>query len=92
MSCSLTCTYLGVVGHKEGGGAIVLHEVFGKKAHPGVISVEDDPLPRCFGLPNEVVFQQCGRIQIHYHINESWDTASGEGLGMDEIMSLSSEQ
>ena len=58
----LTRTYLSVVGHKEGGGAVVLHEVFGEEADPGVISVENYPHPRCLGLPNEVVFQQGRRI------------------------------
>lgn len=63
----------------------MLHEVFGEKANPGVIAVEDDPLARCLGLPNQVVFQERGRIQIHYHINESWDAASGDGLGTDGL-------
>lgn len=66
----------------------MLHEVFGEKANPGVIAVEDDPLPRRLGLPNEVVLQQRGRIQIHYHINESWDAASGDGLGTDGLVFL----
>lgn len=64
----------------------MLHEVFGEKSNPGVVAVEDDLLPRCLGLPNEVVFQQRGRIQIHYHINESWDAASGDGLGTDGLL------
>lgn len=80
--CTFACssspsTHLGVVRNKERGGAIVFHEVFGEKAHPGVVSVEDDPLPCCFGLPNEVVLQQSGRIQVHDHIYEARDAASG---------------
>lgn len=70
----------------------MLHEVFGEEAHPGVIPVEDHPLPCCFGLPDEVVFQQCRRIQVHYHINEAWDSASGESLGRDMFLSLYYEQ
>lgn len=66
----------------------MLHEVFGEKANPGVVAVEDDPLPRRLGLPNQVVFQQRRRIQIHYHINESWDAASGDGLGTDGLLGL----
>lgn len=55
-------SYLSVVRYKERGRAVILHEVLGEEAHPGVISIEDYPLPGCFGLPNEVVFQQCGGI------------------------------
>lgn len=74
---SSLCTYLGVVRNKERGRPVIFHEVFGEKAHPGVVSVEDDPLPCCFGLPNEVVLQQSRRIQVHHHIYEAWDAASG---------------
>lgn len=85
-------TYLGVVRNKERGGAIVFHEVFGEKAHPGVVSVEDDPLPCCFGLPNEVVLQQSRRIQVHYHIYEAWDAPSGQSLGTNTTLSPSVQQ
>lgn len=64
----------------------MLHEVLGEEANPGVVAVEDDPLAGRLGLPNQVVFQHRRRIQIHYHINESWDAASGDGLGTDGLV------
>lgn len=74
-------TYLSVVRHEEGGGAVELHEVFGEEAHPGVVPVEDNLPPRRLGLPDEVVLQQRRRIQVHHHVDEAWDAASGESLG-----------
>lgn len=70
----------------------MLHEVFGEKANPGVISVENYPLSCSFGLPNEVVFHECRRIQVHYHINEARNTASGKSLRRNTILSLSFQE
>jgi len=78
--CVCVCGYLGVVGHEEGGGAVVLHEVLGEEAHPGVVSVEHHPLAGCFGLPHQVVLQQRRRVQVHHHVDEARDAAGGESL------------
>ena len=77
---TMTMTDLSVVGHKERGGAVILHEVLGKELHPGVVPIEHHPLARRLGLPDEVVLQQCGGVQVHHHVDETWDTACGQGL------------
>lgn len=66
----------------------MLHEVLREEADPCVVSIEDYPLPCCFGLPDEVVLQECRRIQVHYHVDEAWDAASGESLQRDTTQFL----
>lgn len=70
-----TPPYLCVVGDKKGGGAIKQLEVFGEEPQPGVVAEENQPLAGLPGLPDEVVLQQGGRVQVHHHVDEAWDAA-----------------
>lgn len=51
-----------------------------EESDPRVVPVEDDALAGRFGLPDEVVLQEGGGIQVHYHVDEARDAAGGESL------------
>lgn len=73
-------THLRVVGHEEGRRPVLLHKVFGEESDPSVIAIKDDAFASVLGLPDEVILQQSRRVQIHHHINETWNTAGGQSL------------
>lgn len=72
--------HLRVVGHEEGCSPVLFHEVFGEESEPSVVTIKDDAFASVLGLPHEVILQQSRRVQIHHHINETWNTAGGQSL------------
>lgn len=58
----------------------MFHKMFREQSHPSVVTVEDDPFPRCAGLPDPIVFQQGWRIEVHDDINEAGDAAGRQRL------------